>query len=381
MIKAAAHKTIDFIKKETVLTAAFALALISAFFVAPSEKYLDYIDFRVLGILLSLMIIMSAFQRTGIFDRIGTAMLWHIRNTRQLYLALVMTCFFSAMLITNDAALITFVPFSLMVLKKAGREDELIFVVVLQTIAANLGSMLTPAGNPQNLYLYSLSGMSMTDFIMFMLPYTGVSLVMLTAIIMLRKNEKVSIELPTAVETGDKLSSKSKALTVIYTVLFVLGILSVCRVLPYYILLAVVAVTVFICDRRTFLYVDYCLILTFICFFIFIGNMENIDIIRNAFERTVTGNELLTGILSSQIISNVPAALMLSGFTNDYRTLLLGVNIGGLGTLIASMASLISYKLYVRNYNDNKGKYLLGFTLWNILFLAVLVFCVPVFTG
>ena len=371
---------ICFVKKEVILTVAFMLAVISSFFVAPSEKYLDYIDFRVLGILLSLMMIMSAFQRIGIFDRIGTTMLWHIKNTHQLYLALVMLCFFSAMLITNDVALITFVPFALMTLKKADREDDLIFVVVLQTIAANLGSMLTPTGNPQNLYLYNLSGMSLTEFIFFMLPYTGVSLVILTTAVLLRKNEAVDTKLLSTAKTSDKPGPKAKALTVVYTFLFVLGILSVCRVLPYYILLAMVAVAVFICDKRTFLKVDYCLILTFVCFFIFIGNIENIDIIRNVFEHTVRGNEVMIGILSSQVISNVPAALMLSGFTSDYRALLLGVNIGGLGTLIASMASLISYKLYVQDHNDNKGKYFFRFTMWNILFLAVLLFFVTVFT-
>lgn len=362
----------DFIKKETVLTAAFVLAIISMFFVAPSEKYIEYIDFRVLGILLSLMIIMSAFQRTGIFDKIGTALLKRTKNIRQLCIVLVMLCFFLSMLITNDVALITFVPFSLLTLKKANREDKMIFVIVLQTIAANLGSMLTPTGNPQNLYLYNLSGMSFFDFIIFMLPYTAASFVLLIVIIMFCKKESINKNFLITEKANEKSDNKNKILTIIYTVLFALGIMSVCHILPYYILLAIVAIVVFVCDKKVFLKVDYCLILTFVCFFIFIGNIKNVDIVRNFLEQAVYENEITVGILSSQVVSNVPAALMLSGFTNNYNALLVGVNIGGLGTLIASMASLISYKIYAQNYNDSKGKYMLWFTMGNILFLAVL---------
>lgn len=366
------HKVLGFIKKEAVLTISFMLAVISMFFVVPNEKYFEYIDFRVLGILLSLMIIMSAFQRTGIFDKIGTALLKHTKNIRQLCIVLVMLCFFSSMLITNDVALITFVPFSLLTLKKANREDKMIFVIVLQTIAANLGSMLTPTGNPQNLYLYNLSGMSFLDFIVFMLPYTAVSLILLTVILIFCKKENINTNFLISEKANEKSNNKNKVLTVVYTVLFVLGIMSVCHILPYYILLAVVAVTVFICDRKAFLKVDYCLILTFVCFFIFIGNIQNIDVVCGFLEQVVCGNEITVGILLSQIISNVPAALMLSGFTNNCNALLVGVNIGGLGTLIASMASLISYKIYAQNYNNSKGKYMLWFTTGNILFLAVL---------
>lgn len=371
-MKTAINKMIDFIKKETVLIIAFVLAVISAFFVSPSEKYLEYIDFRVLGILLSLMIIMSAFQRIGIFDKIGTVLLKRTKNICQLCIVLVMLCFFSSMLITNDVALITFVPFSLLTLKRANREDKLIFVIVLQTIAANLGSMLTPTGNPQNLYLYNISGMSFFDFMALMLPYTAAALLLLIIVLMFCKKDNIDVNFLSDKRASNSFERKNKLLTIIYTLLFGLGILSVCRVLPYYILLAVVVVTVFFCDKKVFPNVDYCLIFTFICFFIFIGNIGNIEVVRTAFEQTVGGNEILIGILSSQVISNVPAALMLSGFTDNYNSLLLGVNIGGLGTLIASMASLISYKIYAQNCNNSKGKYMLWFTLGNILFLAVL---------
>ncbi len=371
-MKTAVSKAVEFIKKETVLTIAFVLAVVSMFFCVPSKKYLDYIDFRVLGILLSLMIIMAALQRIGLFDRIGAVLLRHIKSTRQLCTILVMLCFFSSMIITNDAALITFVPFAVFTLKKADRENKLIFVIVLQTIAANLGSMLTPTGNPQNLYLFNLSDMSFLDFILFMLPYSAVSLFLLITVLMICKRDKLNVKDLLAEDSKKKFTSKDKILTIIYTTLFILGILSVCRILPYYILLVAVIITVFICDKKVFSNVDYCLIFTFICFFVFIGNLGNIDVIKNALEQTVVGKEVFIGIFSSQIISNVPAALMLSGFTDNYKALIIGVNIGGLGTLIASMASLISYKVYAHNYNDSKGKYILWFTLSNLLFLVFL---------
>lgn len=363
---------LSFIKKETVLTIAFILAVISSFFVTPSLDYFDYIDFRVLGILLSLMIIMAAFQQIGIFDKIGTVLLKQTRTVRQLCGVLILLCFFSSMLITNDVALITFVPFALFTLKKANREDKMIFVIVLQTVAANLGSMLTPTGNPQNLYLYSISEMSFSEFIFFMLPYTAVSLAIIIITLFFCKNEKIDTTLLTSEKVVFKSDKKAKLQATIYTLLFILGILTVCHLIPYYILLALVVASLLLLDHRVLLKADYCLIFTFICFFIFIGNIGNIESVKTVLEQAVKGNEVLIGIISSQAISNVPATLMLSGFTTDYKQLLLGVNIGGLGTLIASMASLISYKMYAQNYNTTKGKYMFWFTVCNVGFLVVL---------
>lgn len=367
-----AVKLKEFFKKEIVLVIAFFLAVISAFFVKPSLGYIDYIDFRVLGILLGLMIIMSAFQRTGVFDKIGIALLKLTKNTRQLYAVLIFLCFFTSMFITNDVALITFVPFAILTLKKAQKEDKLIFVIVMQTIGANLGSMLTPMGNPQNLYLYNLSQMSLGEFILFLIPYTLLSLVGIIISVFLCKNEAIDT---TAIltEENEEFSEKTTIQTVTYSILFLLGILTVCRVVPCFIMLAIVVLAVLISDRKAFKSVDYCLIFTFICFFVFIGNMKNIEFINSFLQTAVNGNEIIVGVLSSQAISNVPAALMLSGFTSDYNSLLIGVNIGGLGTLIASMASLISYKLFAHDYNNLKGKYLLYFTLVNIAFLIPLL--------
>lgn len=378
------NKLIEFIKQETVLLVAFILAIVSIFFVPPSTSYIEYIDFKVLGILLSLMIIMSALQRTGVFDKIGISLLNHTKNTRQLYLVLVLLCFFSSMLITNDVALITFVPFAMLTLKKAKLEKDITFVLVMQTIGANLGSMLTPVGNPQNLYLYNISNTSIADFLMLMLPYTAISFILIIIAVCCRKSISISINLQDENSTNihqidkyeitaTKNSKHNIYIIFIYSILFILGILTVCRVIPYYILLAIVVIAVIICDKKTFAYVDYSLIFTFICFFIFIGNLGNIQYIKEFLESVVKGNEVITGVVASQAISNVPAGLMLSGFTENYSMLTIGVNIGGLGTLIASMASLISYKLYAHSYNQNKGKYFACFTIWNLVFLAILL--------
>lgn len=368
----------NFIKKETVLVVATILAIISAFIVKPSAAYAAYIDWRVLGILLSLMIVMAGLQKNGLFDRIGAALLKKTKNTMQLSMVLVFLCFFFSMFITNDVALITFVPFAMLTMQKCGQEKLLLPVVVFQTLAANLGSMLTPIGNPQNLYLYNLSGIGMGEFLLCMLPYTVISgvLILISVIWIARKKEKIQVivaddkkEEASATNSGWKSYHKN----VVYITLFVLSLLVVMRVLPYHMVLLLILLLVFYMDRAVLKQVDYCLLLTFISFFIFTGNMGNIPAVNGALQELVAGRELLVGILSSQVISNVPAALLLSGFTNDYDALLRGVNIGGLGTLIASMASLISYKIYAQAYNEKKGAYFRYFTAINILFLLVLV--------
>ena len=375
------EKMIHFIKQETVLVVAVLLAALSALFVIPSKEYLSYIDWRVLGILLSLMIIMSGLKKTGLFDTIGSSLLEKTKNTRQLALMLVFLCFFLSMLITNDVALFTFVPFAMIILKKCRQEKLLIPVLVLQTIAANLGSMLTPIGNPQNLYLYNLSGMGMGEFISTMLPYTIVSGALLfAAVFICCKKEPITEVLPEPERGQDERQPVSETekirnavKNVVYLTLFVLSLFVVVRVISFEIVLLLVLLIAFYMDRKVLKQVDYCLLLTFIAFFIFTGNMGNITIIRDTLQQLVTGRELGIGIIASQAISNVPAALLLSGFTTNYRSLLIGVNIGGLGTLIASMASLISYKLFAKEYNDRKGSYFSWFTVANVIFLIILV--------
>lgn len=375
------EKMIHFIKQETVLVVAVLLAALSALFVIPSKEYLSYIDWRVLGILLSLMIIMSGLKKTGLFDTIGSRLLEKTKNTRQLALMLVFLCFFLSMLITNDVALFTFVPFAMIILKKCRQEKLLIPVLVLQTIAANLGSMLTPIGNPQNLYLYNLSGMGMGEFISTMLPYTLVSgSLLFAAVFICCKKEPITEVLPEPERGQDERQPVSETekirnavKNVVYLTLFVLSLFVVVRVISFEIVLLLVLLIAFYMDRKVLKQVDYYLLLTFVAFFIFTGNMGNITIIRDTLQQLVTGRELGIGIIASQAISNVPAALLLSGFTTNYRSLLIGVNIGGLGTLIASMASLISYKLFAKEYNDRKGSYFSWFTVANVIFLIILV--------
>ncbi len=361
--------------------AAIVLAAISAFIVRPDKAYLGYIDFRTLGILLGLMTVMAGLQENGFFDRIGRKLLQKTENSRQLVLVLVFLCYFFSMFITNDVALLTFVPFSILILGKCGQERLLMPVVILQTLAANLGSMLTPIGNPQNLYLYQLSGMELAEFLGVMLPYTLLAggILFLAAVFFTRKKEELAGE---AMETAEKEEPAGETMeqesadigkkNVAYLFFFVLCLLVVARVIPYWIALLVTLIGTFFLDRSVLGKVDYCLLLTFIGFFIFTGNMGRLPAVRESLEQLVAGREVLTGIIASQCISNVPAALLLSGFARDLRALLVGVNLGGLGTLIASMASLISYKIYVNHAEGKKGRYLLWSTAANAVCLAVL---------
>jgi Na+/H+ antiporter NhaD/arsenite permease-like protein len=348
------------------------LAVISAFFVHPSEEYLGYIDFGSLGILWGLMVIVQGLKENGVFEQVAGSLLRKVKSPWQLSLVLVALCFISSMFITNDVALITFVPFALMILHGCGREDMMIPTVVLQTVAANLGSMLTPIGNPQNLYLYGLTGMGLGEFILILLPFSLVSAVLLVlAIFLLTPDRKKSLSSgKDSVVTSNFGSTRQ---IVIYAVLFVVALLSVVRVLPWYVFAIIVLVTVGGMDYKILLRADYVLLLTFIGFFIFTGNMGNIGAISSFLQKVLSGREFPVAIALSQVISNVPATLMLSGFTTNYKDLLLGVNIGGLGTLIASMASLISYKTYSKEFKENSGKYLLVFTAVNVVFLIVLV--------
>ena len=279
-----------------------------------------------------------------------------------LSLVLSLLCFFSAMLITNDVALITFVPFTVEVLRISDKKEKLIPIVVLETVAANLGSMLTPIGNPQNLYLFSAFKMSISEFFLAVLPYTLLSLILVTVFAMFTGKEKAESKS----EAAEKIPLGKAA---VYVLLFAVSLLTVLDVIPYPITLAVTVAAVLISDRKTILKIDYSLLITFVFLFIFIGNLGNIAPVSDFLRRIVVGNEVIAGIAASQVFSNVPAALLLSGFTDNAKDLLVGVNLGGLGTLIASMASLISFKLAVKE-NVKAGKYLLSFTVVNVVFLA-----------
>lgn len=356
------------VKEETVLAIAAMLALFSMFLVPPDIKYPGYIDFKVLALLFCLMIVVAGFRRIGFFTFLGKWLAGKAANTRSLTMVLVFLCFFTSMLITNDVALLTFVPFAVSLLEITGQEKRMILVIVLQTIAANLGSMLTPIGNPQNLYLYSLTGMSMAEFLKTMAPLTAASFLMLSCAMILVPKEPVLL----ADGMEDTTFAFGKA-GMLYTVLFGFSMATVAKILPYQILLVIVLAAVVLFDRSALKDPDYALLATFVCFFVFIGNMQRIEAVCRILDQIIAGRELLTAIAASQVISNVPAAVLLSGFTDEAKALLYGTNIGGLGTLIASLASLISYKFYARAAGADKGAYMVCFTKWNVAFLVVLM--------
>lgn len=357
----------EFIKKETILTIALLLAAVSMFIVPPSAVYADYIDWNTLLLLFNLMAVVAGFQKLGVFSMIGSALLKKIHTSRQLTLILVFLPFFFSMLITNDVALITFVPFALIVLRLSGKEQILLPIVVLQTLAANLGSMLMPMGNPQNLYLYTLSGLTLADFIKLMLPLFLLAAIILFLAVFFIKNTPVEI----VTSSSDKVKI-TKVSLLSYSILIILCILCVLKYFSPLWLTGIICLYLVIRDRSIFQKIDYSLLATFIGFFIFIGNISQIESFRAALQGIIASHEIPVAILSSQIISNVPAALLLSGFTDQYADLIIGVNLGGLGTLIASMASLISYKQIAREYPDKRSRYLGLFTFANLIVLGIL---------
>lgn len=378
-------KVKELFQKETVCCIAFLLAVISIFFVSPSKNYISYIDFRVLALLFCLMAVVRGFSSIGVFTRLGTMLLTRVHSLRMLSALFIFLCFFFSMLITNDVALITFVPFTILVLSMAEQKKFLIPVIVLETIAANLGSMLTPLGNPQNLYLYTISGLSIGAFVRIMLPYSFVSAILLLIFILFLPKDTVSTATTanTANSTNTvtasnviceavKARKNSRILFTAYLILFLLCLLTVLHILPYQIMFLLVLTGFLLLDYRVLKDVDYFLLLTFLCFFIFIGNMKQISLVHELISKLLVHHEVLMGIGASQIISNVPAAILLSGFTDDYSALLIGVNLGGLGTLIASLASLISFKFYANTDGSNKKRYLGIFTLYNAIFLVIL---------
>lgn len=358
---------IKFIKKETVLVISIILALNSMLFVHPDKQYISYIDWHTLLLLFCLMAVMTGFKQLGLFQKIGAALLSHVGNTRQLFFVLVFLPFFFSMLITNDVALITFVPFAIIVLQMANETALLVPIVVMQTIAANLGSMLTPMGNPQNLYLYAQSGMSLSDFLLLTLPFTCIAFVCLSAYGFLFKKRSVCV-----LDLSDEKELNAKPI-ILFSALFLLCLFSVADLLDVRIVSVIVLLVLLVYDRKLLSAIDYSLLGTFIGFFVFIGNMERLPDFQVFLSNIVSGREICVSVLSSQIISNVPTALLLSGFSSNWNALIIGTNIGGLGTLIASMASLISYKQIAREYPGERGRYLLTFTIANVVLLLLLL--------
>lgn len=361
-----AARVLAFLRGETVLCAAAVLALVSAFLVPPDAEYLGYIDWNTITQLFSLMAVMKGFQRAGVFVALGNRLLRRTRTTRQMLLVLVFLPFVCSMVITNDVSLITFVPFGITVLEMARQQQLVVPLVIWQTIAANLGSMLTPMGNPQNLYLYARSGMGFFALCGLMLPYALLSAVCIAVCLAVRRSVPVQAA-PVAARPADK-----KQLAV-YAAGFVLCLLAIAKQLPAPAAAAVIGLYLLVTDRPLLAQVDYALLGTFAAFFIFIGNMGRVPQFQTLIAAALADHVVPVAVLTSQVISNVPAALLLSGFTDQWQALLVGCNLGGLGTLIASMASLISYKLVTKAYPDRRRTYLVRFTVCNVVLLAILL--------
>lgn len=356
-----------FVKGEAVLCAAAVCALITMVLVPPDGEYIGYIDLRVLCLLLCLMAVVAGVQSCGAFQWLAEQMLRRRPGPRTLGIILVLLPFFVSMAVTNDVALITFVPFTLLLLEQMDCRRSAVPLLVLQTVAANLGSMATPVGNPQNLYLYAAYELTPADFFPVVLPLTGIAMVCLA----IAAAPVLPKELPVPELTGQSLKNPRKL--ALYGVLFVLSLLTVFRLLPYGILTVIVVAALALAEPSLLRKLDFGLLATFVCFFIVSGNLGRLPAVHDLLQSLLESSTLLTGVFTSQVISNVPAAVLLSGFTDNWRDLLLGVDIGGLGTPIASLASLITLKLYLRARGARPGRFLAVFTLANVAGLAILL--------
>ena len=321
----------DFFKREIIFAISLILAIISCFFVRPNLNYFNYVNWDTIVLLFVIMLIVEILKNLSIFEILVRKLLVKVKNTRGLVLFLVFTCFFSSIFITNDVSLIIFVPFTILALRKVDRMDLIVITVSMQTIAANVGCMVLPIGAPHNIVMYTVSNIPFGSFFMLLLPYVLVSVVFLVVLSLFVPKDGISLP-------------EFRKIDVSYDDFL----------------------------KRVFLGIDYYLLLTFIALFVLIGNLENISFFNVLFTKWIAGNEVLVGVVASQVISNVPSAMLLSGFSTNYEAIIIGINIGGFGTLIASMANLISYKILVREFGEFKIRYLIVFTVLNVALLAIL---------
>ena len=371
-LRSAVRAVRAFAARETVLVVAVAAALASCALVPPDAGYAAYVDWHTLALLFCLMVVVAGFRSLGVLDAAGAWLIARARTQRAVAGVLVGLAFFASMAVTNDVALITFVPLALVVLRRAGMEGRMCLVATLMTIAANLGSMFTPVGNPQNLYLFTASGMSVGEFLQLMGPYTAASgvLLALACALFFRGGE---VRGAGGGDASAGFSARSRKRLAVFGVLFACCLAAVPGVLDVRVLLALVLVGVSLSDASLLRRVDWGLLATFAALFVFVGNMGRVPVLHEALSAAVDGNALLATVGGSQVISNVPAAVLLSGFTDQWQALIVGTNLGGLGTLIASMASLITFKAVMVGRPGIRGRYLLVFTTWNIAFLAALL--------
>ena len=357
------------IKENIVLIIAIIAAIVTSFIIPPDAMYLEYFDLKTLSCLFCVLAVVCALRNIKFFYTLAREIVRRFKNARIAILALVYITFIGSMLIANDMALLTFLPLGFFILSTTKKEKYLAFTFIMQNIAANLGGMLTPFGNPQNLYLYSKFNIPDGEFVTIMFPpfILAIALITLCCLIFV-KNEALEIE-----ESDVKLPIGR---VVIYLALFAVAIMMVFRFMPYWVGLIIIPLALMFLDRKALMQVDYGLLFTFVFFFIFAGNMGRIGVVRDFFSYLLNINTLVFSAASCQVISNVPSAILLSQFTDNYRELLLGVNIGGAGTLIASLASLITFKEYTKQDPDHVKEYVVKFSLFNFGFLITLtLFC------
>ena len=359
------EKILAFVKKNAVVCIALAAAIITSFIIPVDKEYVGYFDYKTLTCLFCVLAVVCALKNINFFYMLARKVVQLFKTARMSVLALVYITFIGSMLIANDMALLTFLPLGYFVLTTTKKEKYMAFTFIMQNIAANLGGMLTPFGNPQNLYLYSKYEIPNLEFMAIMAPpfILSVAIITLCCIIFVK---------PEPLSLSDEKIVLSPWRTVVYLLLFALSIVIVFRGIPYWIGLIVIPIALLILDRKALGMVDYGLLFTFVFFFIFAGNMARIDVVRNLFSMLLEKSTLLFSVISCQCISNVPSAILLSQFTENYQDLLVGVNIGGVGTLIASLASLITFREYVKHNPGKTGYYIGLFSLFNFGFLIIL---------
>lgn len=354
-----------FISKNLVMCIAFVVAVITSVIVPVDRQYIGYFDFKTLTCLFCVLAVVCALKNIKFFYILADKIVRVFKNAKMCVLALVYITFIGSMLIANDMALLTFLPLGYFVLTAVSKRKYMAFTFIMQNIAANLGGMLTPFGNPQNLYLYSKYNIPNLEFISIMaLPFLFSIIIITVCCLIFVKSEPLKLK--------DEAMLLNKKRTALYLTLFALSIVIVFRVIPYWVGLIIIPPVLLVFDRKALKSVDYGLLFTFVFFFIFAGNMARIDIVRDLFSSLLNKNTLLVSIASCQFISNVPSAILLSQFTENYKDLLVGVNIGGVGTLISSLASLITFREYVK-HNPGKTRYYIAiFSAFNFAFLIIL---------
>lgn len=353
----------------TVLLVAVLAAVVTMFFVPPDKEYIGYFDFKTLTCLFCVLAVVNALGNVRVFTVLAKKIILFFGTRRNMIIALVYITFIGSMLIANDMALITFLPLGYFVLEKTNDRKDMAFTFIMQNIAANLGGMLTPFGNPQNLYIYTAFNIPTGEFMLIMLPAFVFSVTIITGMCFFVKNEKVSID-----DSDDKITDVRRL--IVYSIMFVFAIAIAFRFIPYQLGPVIIVPTLLFLDREALKKTDYGLLFTFVAFFVFSGNMARIPAVRELFSSLLSKDTLLVSTLSCQIISNVPTAILLGQFADNYRELLMGVNIGGVGTLISSLASLITFREYGKRNPGKTGSYIALFSLINFaMLIALIIFC------